>query len=225
MVYTPEEEEKWAEGEIKVIDGKRYKVSYEVLPTGDVQMLLEEIEKIIGHDKMAELLDVPKELYASVIDESAHDCFLIEKRELLSEEEEEIDRLEEEEWEEEEEEEERKRVGFRDIVQSWGELELILSEEDKQMLDEMEHNSTVRFRTTGTLVSNALGLLYLNKRSKEPINVDFRGLYVVVGAEIIAPKRYADWFSERFKGLLEEQEIVKIILEEEEHEKQEEKDS
>ena len=206
MVYTPEEEEKWAEGEIKVIDGKRYKVSYEVLPTGDVQMLLEEIEKIIGHDKMAELLDVPKELYASVIDESAHDCFLIEKRELLSE-----------------EEEERVMATDGDIGKAWKEIEKMLSEGDKEMLAKMEKHSRIRGDLgIAMMVRDALALLYLN--SQNPIDVDFGELFAVSYATIIAPKRYADWFKKRFKNLLEAETQIFLnvkSLEEEEHEKEE----
>ena len=81
MVYTPEEEEKWAEGEVKVIDGKTYKVSYLPYTCGDVEMLLKDIEASIGRDKMAKLFGIRKGQYTGIIYNSDHDCFLIEKRE------------------------------------------------------------------------------------------------------------------------------------------------
>lgn len=79
MVYTPEEEKKWAEGGVRFMGGKFYRLSYKIILSGDIIQLFWKIREIIGVDKMDELLGVPKELFHSFGYDSEHECFRIGK--------------------------------------------------------------------------------------------------------------------------------------------------
>lgn len=83
MVYTPEEERKWRKGQVVDVDGKRYRVYSMPYYCGDVEMLLHEIEAIIGRERMAKLFCIPENQYIGFVYSNVHECFLIQKRELI----------------------------------------------------------------------------------------------------------------------------------------------